>query len=148
GLGRGVRSGSDFCVVLLTGNDLVTFVSWKDNQKLLSPETRRQIEIGQSLAKQAHDEQGNPEQRLIDLLKPCLVQEAAWKKYHLQKMAHLPQATSDESRLKLAKMEREAIERFHSGAPLEGASIIQKALADLGLTNGPDFGWYLQMAAV
>jgi DEAD/DEAH box helicase len=147
GLGRGVRSGSDFCVVLLTGNDLVTFISWKENQQLLSAETRRQIEIGQALAKQTQEEEGSPEQRFIDLVKPCLMQDPAWKKYHLQKMAHLSQATSDESRLKLAQMERDAIERFHSGAPLEGANIVQKALADLGLVKGPDFGWYLQFAA-
>lgn len=147
GLGRGVRSGSDYCVVLLTGNDLVTFVSWKENQQLLSPETRRQIEIGQTLAKQTQQEEGSPEQRFRDLVRPCLMQDPAWKRYHLQKMSHLSQATSDESRLKLAKMEREAIARFHSGAPLEGANIVQKALADLGLTKGPDFGWYLQMAA-
>ncbi|WP_435022726.1 DEAD/DEAH box helicase (plasmid) [Tundrisphaera sp. TA3] len=147
GLGRGVRSGSDYCVVLLTGVDLVAFITRRENHAFLSPETRRQIEIGQELAKVSQQEVGVPQKRLQDLVIPCINQDGSWKRYHAHKMTNLDKPLTDEVRLKLAAMERAAVEKFRSGSALEGASIIQKVLSELKMSEGPDFGWYLQLAA-
>lgn len=147
GLGRGVRSGSDYCLVLLTGNDLVAFITRRDNHAFLSPETRRQIEMGQELAKVAQKEQGKPFDVLINLIKPSVMQDPSWKRYHVTKMANLAAPVTDDSRLRLAAMERAAIGKFRGGLAQEGASLIQKTLADLGMKDGADFAWYLQLAA-
>ena len=147
GLGRGVRSGSDYCVALLTGTDLVPFITARQNQEFLSSETRRQVEIGQKLAKESHQDTGAATKRLFELMLPCLKQDDAWKRYYLKSMSNLTANAQDETRLKLAVMERAAIERSRAGNAGEAADIIQKALADLGMTAGEDFGWYLQIAA-
>jgi hypothetical protein len=49
--------------------------------------------------------------------------------------------------LKLAVMERTAMERARSGNTSEAADVVQRGLADLGMTSGDDYGWYMQMGA-
>jgi len=60
GLGRGVRSGKDFCVVLLCGSHLVQFVGVKERLNLFSPETKQQFVLGQEIVKQTKDDEGTP----------------------------------------------------------------------------------------
>jgi Rad3-related DNA helicase len=51
GLGRGVRSRTDHCVVILMRNELISFLFKVENQQFLTGETRAQISLGQRLAK-------------------------------------------------------------------------------------------------
>lgn len=59
GLGRGVRSGEDYCVVLLCGSQLVRFVGVKDRLNLFSPETKQQFLIGQENREASEGRQGH-----------------------------------------------------------------------------------------
>ena len=56
GMGRGVRSRTDYCVVILTGKRLVEFITEVDNQTFFTGETKRQFEIG----KRFRDRQRRP----------------------------------------------------------------------------------------
>lgn len=69
GLGRGVRSGKDDCVVLLCGSGLVQFVGIKERLNLFSPETKQQFLIGQEIAKLAKKEGGEPMDKLVGLMR-------------------------------------------------------------------------------
>lgn len=51
GLGRAVRSNSDYCAVILAGEDLATFVSRKIVLSSFSPPTVRQINIGREVSR-------------------------------------------------------------------------------------------------
>lgn len=71
GLGRAVRGEKDYCVVLLLGNELVKQIRFKGSRPYLSPQTRKQIDIGLDLAKYARedmDESGNYTQMLISII--------------------------------------------------------------------------------
>ncbi|WP_242491482.1 helicase C-terminal domain-containing protein [Holzapfeliella floricola] len=50
GLGRSVRSGSDYCVTLLLDDNLLNFISNNNNRKYFSETTRAQLDLGISLS--------------------------------------------------------------------------------------------------
>ncbi len=147
GLGRGVRSGRDYCVVLLCGESLVQFISLKDNLGLFSPETRQQIAIGQDIVKLSRQDGGPGTGKLMDLMRQCLNGDAGWKKYHALKMTGLKEPILDTSRLRLAAMERAAAAEFRAGRAAEAAAIVQAELDHPYLQDPLDRGWYMQRAA-
>ena len=51
GMGRGVRSNSDYCVVLLVGSRLIGRVHSPDGYELLTHLTQRQVDVSQKVAK-------------------------------------------------------------------------------------------------
>ena len=67
GMGRGVRSRADYCVVILTGRSLVSFVTEVDNQSFFTEETKRQIEIGKKLSAILKTRSTNAYQAILDL---------------------------------------------------------------------------------
>ncbi|WP_161485015.1 DEAD/DEAH box helicase [Neomoorella mulderi] len=147
GLGRGVRSGSDYCAVLLVDHDLVSFVITKQNQQLLSPETRRQLEIGRDLARRIRDSGGDILNKLGQLIEQCLKQDPGWKKFHRQRLADLEEVQPNPLPRQLAVVERKAIKLFQANQGSEAAQVIQQALDELKLNDNADKGWYLQLAA-
>ncbi|PHS30186.1 MAG: DEAD/DEAH box helicase [Methylophaga sp.] len=55
GMGRGVRSNNDYCVVLLGGADLTRRIKSPDGRSLLTPPTRAQMDVATQLAGQLVD---------------------------------------------------------------------------------------------
>ncbi len=55
GMGRGVRSNSDYCVVALLGEGLANLIYGFDGYKYFSDATKKQIEISEQLWKQMQD---------------------------------------------------------------------------------------------
>lgn len=147
GLGRGVRSGGDYCAVILLDSSLISFITLKPNQALLSPETRRQIEIGQQLAKQLQNDGGDSLKNIITLLKQCLNRDQGWVKYHRKKLSDLLEAPQDDKSRKIAFVERSAIQLFQSGQAGEGANLLLNELRKIGTKDEADLGWYHQIAA-
>ena len=128
GLGRGVRSGKDFCVVLLCGSHLVQFVGVKERLNLFSPETKQQFLIGQEIVKQTKEDEGTPRDKLISLMRICLRRDAAWKAYHAKKMVRLAPVVQDPVKLDIAVAERGfagssgAAARSRPARPFKGTS--------------------------
>ena len=52
GMGRGVRSADDFCVILLVGARLTQLIAHPDNLAKLGPATRVQLELSKQVASQ------------------------------------------------------------------------------------------------
>lgn len=148
GLGRGVRSGNDYCVVLLCNADLVRFVGIKDRLRLFSPETRQQFLIGQEIVRQSKSEKAAPIKKIRDLMKVCLARDQGWRSYHSKKMSELVPAVTDEGRLEIAEAEREACRMFTSGKALEASDCVQKKLVSSKGLQDADKGWFLQLAAM
>src|SRR5262249_24215117 len=147
GLGRGVRSGTDYCVVLLCGSHLVQFVGIKERLSLFSPETRQQFLIGQEIAKLAKQGHGTPIDKLKDLMKKCLNNDQAWRQYHAKKMVGLKPAPQDNTKLDIAAAERAGWLRFRSGNAIEAGELVQNDLDPRNMASNSDKGWFIQLAA-
>lgn len=148
GLGRGVRSGTDYCVVLLIGDDLVHFLSLTENQHLLSPQTRVQIEMGLKFGKDLKQE-GNAEKAILGLMNQCLDRDPSWIRYHRSKVQKAEDIPIEMLPITLASTEKNSFKLFQAKQYRDASKAIQTILdGDVGKKLDPtDRGWYLQLAA-
>ena len=148
GLGRGVRSGADYCVVILIGDDMVHFLSLHDNQDLLSSQTRVQIEIGLEFGKHLKIE-GGAKKAVLGLMNQCLNRDPAWVQYHRSKVQKAEKRSIEVLPIKLANAEKEAFKHFQARQYREASKVIQSILDDeeVKQIDDVDKGWYLQLAA-
>lgn len=82
GMGRGVRSNDDYCVVLLLGAKLTARLKSPEGAALLTPATRAQLELSRKIAKQLADVDLKGLREVID---QCLCRDPDWVK--VSKMA-------------------------------------------------------------
>lgn len=75
GMGRGVRSNDDHCVVLLLGGKLTQRIHQPEADRMFSPATRAQIALGKDVAAQVR---GKPLEELAPILDYCLMQDDNW----------------------------------------------------------------------
>ena len=78
GIGRGIRGSSDWCIIIIAGNDLTDFLSEKSKRKYLSEEAQKQIEISEELANESQSE-SKVLKAMEDLIRPCLNRDDAWE---------------------------------------------------------------------
>lgn len=87
GMGRGVRSSDDYCVVLLIGGRLTSAIHGGDALDMMSPATRAQIELGQQVTKQLV---GKSVMELRPVITLCLTQDAQWREASKRRLAQAP----------------------------------------------------------
>jgi hypothetical protein len=75
GMGRGVRSSDDHCVVLLLGGKLTQKLHQPDAEEMFSSATRAQIALGKEVAAQVR---GKSLEELEPILDLCLEQDDNW----------------------------------------------------------------------
>ncbi|MVB23564.1 DEAD/DEAH box helicase [Vibrio cholerae] len=75
GMGRGVRSNDDYCVVMLAGKTLTSTVYSPSAMEYFSPATKAQMELSERVAEQV---KGQDAQALIGLMNYCLSQNTQW----------------------------------------------------------------------
>lgn len=75
GMGRGVRSSDDHCVVLLLGGRLTQRLHEPEAEAMFSSATRAQIALGKSVAEQLR---GQSLHKLEEIMNLCLEQEDNW----------------------------------------------------------------------
>lgn len=86
-LGRAVRSSADFAAVLLVGADIAAFIGRKNVADLLEDRTRRQVELGQELAR-LPDHTGKSIGVVIqDLAQALLDRDIGWRHAHKARVA-------------------------------------------------------------
>ena len=149
GLGRSVRGEKDFCVIILTGSDLVRCVRTRDSRKYFSTQTRAQIEMGIEVANIAKDEineETPPEKILRDLMNQCLRRDDGWKEYYIEKMNQIPFSQTTPKILDIFSAEMRAENKYYDGDYESAAKILQE-VADKFAETVTDKGWYLQEMA-
>lgn len=75
GMGRGVRSSDDHCVVLLLGGRLTQRLHQPETESMFSAATRAQIALGKEVASQLRNQSL---EKLVDIMALCLSQDDNW----------------------------------------------------------------------
>lgn len=75
GMGRGVRSNDDYCVVFLVGRDLTSQLYSKGAIEKLSPGTHAQLLLSEQVSEQI---KGKPITELTETIKYCLTRNEQW----------------------------------------------------------------------
>lgn len=149
GLGRAVRGEKDYCAVLLLGNDLVKQIRYRSSRDYLSPQTKKQIDIGLELAEYAKEDKKDTE-TFIDMIGSVLTQslnrDESWKNYYTESMEsieldNIEKLKADDVIIK----EREAENLFRERKYDEASNVLQ-SLMDVYSDSLSDNekGWYLQ----
>ncbi|MGG0664869.1 DEAD/DEAH box helicase [Viridibacillus arvi] len=85
GLGRAVRSGTDHCVVILMGQELLKFIGTNNNKKLFSPVIQAQLEFGFSLVEGTELlDKSKAMASLVEGIETCLSASEEWRHFHKQ----------------------------------------------------------------
>lgn len=75
GMGRGVRSADDYCVVVLLGSKLSQLIAMPSNAQKLGPATRSQLELSRQIAKEL---EGEDLEELLSVVRQALDREPDW----------------------------------------------------------------------
>lgn len=149
GIGRAVRSGSDYCVVYLLGTDLVTFLSYNKNLQYFSPVTSEQLNLGLTLLD--GEDKAEPLKTIEETEKLCLDQDESWREYHSNTLLQIKQENisgNTEQNLMIAELEANTIKKFrqrdYKGAYDEITKIFD---AEVYTLTDKDKAWYMQFAA-
>jgi hypothetical protein len=102
GIGRGARGAGDYCVVIVTGKDLIAWLGQVENIKFLTSSTRAQLEMGKEVSKQVATKE-----EFTDTILSCLNRNVNWIKYHAETLAELVEP----EQINIKALEQAAIER-------------------------------------
>jgi hypothetical protein len=144
GMGRGIRGSSDYCVIIVAGDDLTSFLTVAGKRAHFSPEVNRQIETGLHLVGQIQ-EQGRGTSATEQVVLQVLRRETDWKEYYNETMENLPVRPPVESEVETAGRERAAELNYLAGRYAEA---VEDAQWLIDKSQGEDKGWYLQMKAM
>ncbi|WP_275344780.1 DEAD/DEAH box helicase [Enterococcus faecium] len=153
GLGRAVRSGSDYCVTLLLDTKLLNFVSNNNNRQFFSKVARAQLDMGIELSSDFIKEQKNKEESLneikvtIDLV---LSRNKKWVEYYKSKLKSLLgnyPAENNSNILHLAEKEYTLLSNYEKNSFEEAVTSIRNDFSNNTALSKADQGWYLQLGA-
>ena len=143
GIGRGARGAGDYCVVILLGKELVSWVSREANFRFLTSSTRAQLDMGTEISKAVTDFTD-----LRDTILKCINRNKGWMEYHAGQLADaIEQEGVAVSRLREASAERKAILLFADGYPQKAISRITEFLEGSPAPDPQTRGWLEQLAA-
>jgi replicative superfamily II helicase len=148
GLGRATRSGGDYSVVYIIGDDLVNFLGYEKNLKHFTPLTKAQLSLGLELLD--GESSDNPLKTIDDTAAFCLNQHPSWHQVHTQALiSSEKEGLNDEKKRKieLAVIENNALEKFKRRKYTEAANIILDEVVNEGDIVKKEKAWYYQMAA-
>ncbi len=143
GMGRAIRSSSDWCVVILIGANITDFVAEKSKRQYLSEEAQLQIELAEYLATQIKSE-GVQIKNIEELLNQCINRDALWKEFYKEWMSKLEIKTKNNEYLDIAILERDAEILYQKGQIKPSLEKVQELISN---SEDEDKGWYLQLKA-
>ena len=112
GMGRGVRSNEDHCVVFLLGPRLAQLTVDPRTLSSFSPATQAQLKLSRQMAAKMDN---LPLERIIDTATQALTRDAAWVALALKALRRIPPAHGNVRASAVA--EREAFVRAQNGDP-------------------------------
>ncbi|WP_282670558.1 DEAD/DEAH box helicase [Lactococcus cremoris] len=129
GMGRTVRSNSDYSVVILLGNELTRFVSLKNNLLLFSPATREQLKISNDIT--SSSSLNDAKEAFTEIKKSisyCLSREEAWVKYSKNQLSQVNLADFSNPELDKIQFEFEAFQYYKNNNITQAEKTIQNWL--------------------
>ncbi|MDM5223009.1 helicase C-terminal domain-containing protein [Peribacillus sp. NJ11] len=151
GLGRAVRSGSDYCSVFILDNSLINFIAKNSNKLFFAPETRQQIDFGLTLFED--EKPKNAEEaikEIVGAVDGVLARDQDWRDFHKEMILQVePNSKEDISfLLELAVFEQKSMNLYRRERYTESLDnmldYIQTYREQL---NEIDEAWYTQVAA-
>ncbi len=149
GLGRSVRGEKDYCVIILTGPELVNTIRSSKARKYFSLQTQTQIDIGLEIAEIAKEDlkPNAPKFDVISgLIKQCLKRDENWKLFYNDRMSNLSGLKHDKGILQILQLEKDAELKYLDGNHDKAVAIIQ-SIIDTYVTEQSEKGWYIQETA-
>lgn len=149
GIGRAVRGEKDYCVIVLTGSDLIKVIRTSALRDHFSDQTRTQIEIGLEIAefsREEIDKGTSPMKTFASLLNQSLKRDEGWKQFYVEKMNEGTKHQKSPGMLSIFIAEIKA-EKKYEEQDYEGAVQTIQDLIDQHIKLEADKGWYLQEMA-
>jgi replicative superfamily II helicase len=150
GLGRAVRGEKDYCVVIITGSDLVRVVRAREIQKHLSDQTKAQVRLGMDISSEAQSDikDGSTSySAFAALMRQCLERNDDWKEFYKETMDAIVPSENDSRILEIFVSERESEIDFQLGRYGMAVDRMQAVLDGHPEMPPSERGWYLQEIA-
>lgn len=142
GMGRAARGPGDYCVVIITGKDLVAWLGKDANLKFLTTSTHSQLEMGLEISKNI-----SQSKEFVQTINRCFKREKDWVEYHAETLADLTvRVVVEKDAIEGASAERHALQLWRDGYHEKAIGKLTKK-AELATTDKPERGWLLQYAA-
>ncbi|MCL5258335.1 MAG: DEAD/DEAH box helicase [Firmicutes bacterium] len=143
GMGRGARGSSDYCAVVLLGDDIISWLSDKSHWDFMTASTRAQIGIGEDLTAALADA-ADFKAAVLD----CVRHKDVWVRHHVAELADRVAAEKQPARSDSPMMiEREAFELMRSGNGPKAVDVLLEACSTESPLSTEYKGWFMQMAA-
>ena len=142
GMGRAARGPGDYCVVIVMGQDLVSWLGKEANLRFLTTSTYSQLEMGVEISKNISDSKD-----FMGALNRCFTREKDWVTYHAETLADLTFKISiKKDEIERAAAERQALQLWRDGYHEQAIAKLTKQ-CDAAAIEAPERGWLLQFAA-
>lgn len=145
GLGRGVRGEKDFCAIIITGHELVQFMQNCTTNKFFSPQTLKQIEIGEKIVEMAKDEDEKSDV-LPELINQLIDRDVGWKEYYVNQMNSIDEIKVENNLYQRLSKELSIERKFIDGQYESAFEEMQNFINDSTIDN-LERGWLLQKLA-
>lgn len=143
GMGRGARGANDYCVVILTGSDIVAWLAKPRNRQLLTTSTRAQLQMGLEVSKQISSFED-----FSNTVEMCFERNQDWVKYHAETLADLTEGSPAISpELDAAGVERKAFQLMRDGYYEKAIARLEKLISESQALDRATVGWLSQLAA-
>jgi replicative superfamily II helicase len=143
GMGRGARGGGDYCVVIVTGKDLISWIDRPANHRFLTSSTRAQLKIGMDVGAEV-----SSAKEMVSTMLRCLSRDKEWVEYHAETLAELVQPDEvDHAQLTHAAIERKAFRLVRDNYFEKAVSKLDKYCEEPKELDRKTRGWLRQMAA-
>ncbi len=146
GMGRGIRGSSDWCIVILLGDNITKFISIENNRQYFSNEVQRQIQICEELT-EILKEEGASWIVIEKLINQCLHRDQGWKEYYRTRMEDLTLKTPSESFITRFQKEREAEKYYFIKQYDKAIDAIRELMNSFSLSEAEE-GWYIQLLSI
>lgn len=141
GMGRGVRSNEDHCVVFLLGPKLSQLTSDPRSLNMFSPATREQLRLSRTVARRMDN---MPLSKIIEVAQQALGRDKAWVAVAKKQLRNiLPEPARV---VPSAVARRRAFEAAAEGDYTKAAELLQDAVGKA--SSSKEQGWLLEQRAV
>mgnify|MGYP002559988399 CR=1 FL=1 len=148
GLGRGVRGERDYCVIILTGAELINIIQNKRTRSFFSSQTQTQIQIGLDITDYSKEDVLSDDKMKVlhSLILQCINRDEGWKFFYVDRMNNASIPFKEERILNILQLEREAEIHYKYGECQKAVDTVQK-LIDGYIKDNSEKGWYIQEMA-